>query len=151
MKHVATLVSALYCLLFAFNGIAQSNSKRPSAFNDFPKIIYCPASTIANLFSIAQGQQVTILFGENQILQGKIINKISKYNNTLQTLVIQIPAYGNSILSISKRKEMDNSDVFTGHLYNNNFADGFQLKPAKNNQYQFEKIASEQVFQPCNQ
>ena len=113
--------------------------------------MYCPASAIANLFSIAQGQPVTILFGENQILEGKIINKISKYNNTLQTLVIQIPAYGNSILSISKRKEKDNSDVFNGHLYSNNFADGFQLKPAKNNQYQFEKIAAGQVLQPCNQ
>jgi len=151
MKHIATLISVLYCLLYGFNGMAQSNSKRPSAFNNFPKIMFCSASAIANLFSIEQGQSATILFGENQMLQGKIINKISKYNNTLQIIVIQIPAYGNSILSISKRKEKDNGEVFTGHLYNNNFADGFQLKPAKNNQYQFEKIASEQVFQPCNQ
>jgi hypothetical protein len=151
MKHAATLVSGLCCLLFGFNSIAQQTIKKPSAFNDFPKIVYCPASTIASLFSIAQGQPARIQFSENQALEGKIINKISKYNNTLQTLVIQIPAFGNSILSISKRKEKDNSDVFIGHLYNNNFADGFQLNPGKNNQYELVKIATDQVLQPCNQ
>jgi hypothetical protein len=151
MKHSATLVSGLCCLIFGLNSIAQTNIKKPSAFNDFPKIVYCPASTIANLFSIAQGQSAKIEFGENKVLEGRIINKISKYNNTLQTIVIQIPAYGNSILSISKRKENDNSTVFIGHLFNNNFADGFQLKPGKNNQYELVKTSTEQVLQPCNQ
>jgi hypothetical protein len=151
MKHSATLVSGLCCLLIGFNSIAQSNVKKPAAFNNFPKISYCPASTLANLFSIDQGQTAILEFGENKVLEGRIINKISKYNNTLQTIVIQISAFGNSILSISKRKEKDNSDVFVGHLYNNNFADGFHLKPGKNNQYELVKIATDQVLQPCNQ
>jgi hypothetical protein len=151
MKHSATLVSGLCCLLFGFNSIAQSNLKKPTAFNAFPKIMYCSTASIANLFSIEQGQAAKIDFGENKLLEGKIINKISKYNNTLQTIVIQIPAYGNSILSISKRKEKDNNDVFIGHLFNNNFADGFQLKPGKANQYELIKTGTDQVLQPCNQ
>lgn len=113
--------------------------------------MYCSTASIANLFSIEPGQAAKIEFGENKLLEGKIINKISKYNNTLQTIVIQIPAYGNSILSISKRKEKDNTDVFIGHLFNNNFADGFQLKPGTNNQYELIKTATDQVLQPCNQ
>jgi len=151
MKHNATLLLGLCSLLIGFNSIAQSGSTKPSAFTSFPKITYCPASAIANLFSLAPGQPAKIQFGENQILEGKIINKISKYNNTLQTVVIQIPAFANSILSISKRTEQDKSEVFIGHLYNNSFADGFQLKPGKNNQYELIKITAEQVLQPCSQ
>lgn len=151
MKNSATLVSVFCCLLFCFNGTAQSNTKKPTAFNSFPKIVYCPASAVANLFSVEEGKSAKLQFDENHLLEGTIIKKYSKYSNTLQTVVMQIPAYGNSIFSISKRKDTDNSDVFIGHLYNTNFADGFELQPAKNNQYQLVKLNTNQVLQPCNQ
>ena len=88
---------------------------------------------------------------DNFKLEGPVSNKISKYNNALQTLVIELPAFNNMLLAVSKRTTSNNQNVYIGHLYNSESADGYQLQQHQNNTYQFVKIVTEKVLQPCNQ
>jgi hypothetical protein len=148
MKPILSiLLAALFTGCFS---ISFSQSKK-FLFSRYPANISCTAVQLSKLFSAEKGQQVSLKLSENFKLEGPVSNKISKYNNTLQTVVIQLPAFNNMLLAISKRVAANNQTVYIGHLYNSESADGYQLKQHEDNTYQFVKIETDKVLQPCNQ
>jgi len=150
MKRTIYLAIGLICSIYSNQSYAQSTASKTARFANYPKIMYCNAAAISKLFTIKQGEQAVLNFNDQLSFKGAIVRKISKFNNTLQTLAIQLPELDNSILLISKRTATNNSEVFIGHLYNNKFSEGFQLIAGKNGEYEMVKIAVNQVMQPCN-
>ena len=145
------LLSILLTVLFTgfFSNIFSQSKKL--LFSRYPANIACTEAQLSKLFTADKGQLVSLKLSENFKLEGAVFNKISKYNNTLQTLVIQLPAFNNMLLAISKRAAENNQSVYIGHLYNSESADGYQLKQQGNNTYQFVKIETDKVLQPCVQ
>lgn len=133
----------------AHSAEAQSLLNKPLQFKQYPAVITCTAAQLSSLFTQKIGDKPVINLNTSLQLKGVITNKISKFNAALETVVIELPAFSHSIFSISRRKE-NNADVFIGHLYNSNFADGYQLKKGKNADYEMIKIAAGQILQPCN-
>ncbi len=149
MKQATFTFYVMVCLFMANSVSAQSKTKKPLQFKQYPTIIHCSGNQFTSLFAQKIGDMSVINLEGSLQLKGIITNKISKFNNELQTVVMQLPEFSNSTFSISKRREQ-NADVFIGHLYSSNFADGYQLKQSKGNNYEMIKIAAEQVLQPCN-
>lgn len=141
----------LAALLVCCFSISFSQSKKALLFSLYPTIIPCTEAQLNVLFSAEKGEKTKLQLTDNFKLEGLVINKISKYNNTLQTLTVQLPAFNNLLLAVSKRKDENNQNVYIAHLYNNQFADGYQLIRTASNTYQFTKIETGQVLQPCNQ
>jgi len=145
------ILSILLTVLFTGCFLTSFSQSKKLLFSRYPASIACTEAQLSKLFSADKGQQVSLKLSENFKLEGPVSNKISKYNNTLQTLVIQLPAYNNMLLAISKRSAANNQTVYIGHLYNSESADGYQLKQQGGNTYQFVKIETDKVLQPCNQ
>ena len=148
MKHI---LSILLAVLFTGCFSTSFSQSKKLLFSRYPANISCTEAQLSKLFNADKGQQVSLKLSDNFKLEGTVFNKISKYNNTLQTLVVQLPAFNNMLLAISKRLAANNQTVYIGHLYNSESADGYQLKQQGNNTYQFVKIETDKVLQPCNQ
>lgn len=144
-------LSILLTILFigCFSTIFSQSKK--AFFSRYPAQVGCSEAQLCKLFNAEKGQQVSLELSDNFKLEGSVSNKISKYNNALQTLVIELPAFNNMLLAVSKRTTSNNQNVYIGHLYNSESADGYQLQQQQNNTYQFVKVETEKVLQPCNQ
>lgn len=144
-------LSILLTVLFigCFSTIFSQSKK--AFFSRYPSKIACTETQLGKLFNAEKGQQVSLMLSDNFKLEGSVSNKISKYNNTLQTLVIELPAFNNMLLAVSKRTTSNSKNVYIGHLYNSESADGYQLQQQQDSTYQFVKIETEKVLQPCNQ
>ena len=144
-------LSILLTVLFIGCFSTSFSQSKKAFFSRYPAKIACTETQLGKLFNAEKGQQVSLILSDNFKLEGSVSDKISKYNNTLQTLVIQLPAFNNMLLAVSKRSTANNQTVYIGHLYNNESADGYQLRQQEHNTYQFVKIETEKVLQPCNQ
>ena len=144
-------LSILLTVLFTgcFSTIFSQSKK--AFFSRYPSNINCTEAQLCKLFIAEKGQQVSLILSDNFKLEGPVSDKISKYNNTLQTLVIQLPAFNNMLMAVSKRTTANNQTVYIGHLYNHESNDGYQLRQQENHTYQFVKIETEKVLQPCTQ
>ena len=148
MKHI---LSILLAVLFTGCFSTSFSQSKKLLFSRYPPNIACTEAQLSKLFNADKGQQVSLKLSDNFKLEGPVFNKTSKYNNTLQTLVVQLPAFNNMLLAISKRAAANNQTVYIGHLYNSESADGYQLQQQGRNTYQFVKIETDKVLQPCNQ
>ena len=147
MKQIAIMLCLSVCTI---TGIAQkTNSPKPSLFSSYPSTINLSENTIKQLFAASEGQIIDMAFEGNFKLHGPVISKISKYNNSLQTMVVKLPAFNNILFSISKIVENEKSTIFRGHLFNSRYADSYELKCNASKQYQLIKIETEQLLQPC--
>jgi len=53
----------------------------------------------------------------------------------------------NTLLSISKRINDDNTITYVGRIINEKYADGYELKKDNNGNYSFNKIRTEELIQ----
>jgi hypothetical protein len=102
-----------------------------------------------SLFTAQQGQLVDIDLESNFKIKGPVTSNLIKYQR-LQTVVIKLQAFNNILFSLSKRQDEDNNTVFVGHILNNSYADGYELKRNSSKQYQLIKIETEKLLQPCH-
>ena len=144
-------LSILLTVLFTACFLTTFSQSKKAFFSRYPSNINCAEAQLCKLFNAEKGQQVSLMLSDNFKLEGLVSNKISKYNNTLQTLVVQLPAFNNMLMAVSKRTTANNQTVYIGHLYNHESVDGYQLRQQENNTYQFVKIETEKILQPCTQ
>ncbi len=151
MKNIFKWYGFVVFILVTQVSIAQQKrTTKPTLFSNFPSSITCTEDQLSNLFSIAQGQNIKLSLPGNLVLEGPVKNKFSKYGK-METITVQLPSFGNMLFSVTKSSDENNSPLYTAHLFNNNYADGYQLKRNGKNIYQFEKIEMENLLPACSQ
>ncbi len=150
MKLMPAWCIAVMLTLLAYSSPAQTLQKRSSLFSAYPASINCTEQQLNSLFNAVNGQSVQLALTDQFILKGTLKNKMNKYGK-IETLFIQLPAFDNTLLSISRRADEQENYVYTAHLLNRNFTDGYELRRDKNNKYRFEKIEAEKMLPLCNQ
>lgn len=152
MKHFASVaMMLLLCTSMAVTGYSQTgNNSKPKQFNNFPDVINCSETELCRIFNSAPGQAISLSFSNNFLFAGNVINNVVKYNN-LQTAVIKSPAFNNSIFSVSKIINKDNTVTYLGRIINKEYFDGYELKRDATGNYQFIKIETDRVIQDCSQ
>ena len=150
MKRLAPYACALLCTLFATTGFSQGTAAKPKQFDTYPRIINCSVAELNRAFATTAGQSINLSFSDNFSFSGSVTDNTIKYSN-LQSVLLKSPGFNNSIFSISKRTEADNSVTYVGRIINTNYFDGYELKKNDSGNYQLIKIETDQVIQPCIQ
>ena len=144
------IIIILFISLLYSKGFSQNTStSKAFLFNNYPSSINFSEAHLNSLFTAQQGQLVDIDLESNFKIKGPVTSNLIKYQR-LQTVVIKLQAFNNILFSLSKRQDEDNNTVFVGHILNNSYADGYELKRNSSKQYQLIKIETEKLLQPCH-
>ncbi|MEP7144530.1 MAG: hypothetical protein ABI707_16710 [Ferruginibacter sp.] len=151
MKHFLITMCMVLLTLFAVTGYSQNRQAfRPSLFTGFPAIINCTEAQLSSLFTNAMGQNINLSLASNFTLSGPVTSNLVKYSN-LQTIIIKLPAFKNTLFSLSKQTDQNNNNTYVGKILNPLYADGFELKHNGGGNYQLVKINVEKILVNCNQ
>lgn len=149
MKRFAAIAIMLLCSFIATPGYSQAVSK-PKQFTHFPDVVNCTEAALSSIFNSTPGQHINLSFSDNFSFSGNVVNNVVKYSN-LQSAVIKSPAFHNSIFSISRITNKDNTFSYVGRIINKNYFDGYELKKNAAGNYQLVKIETDRVIQDCSQ
>lgn len=151
MKHLAPHAMLLLLLFISLTSLSQNNNiPKPKQFNNFPDIINCPESELSSIFSSSVGQNINLSFSDNFSFSGNVTSNVVKYRN-LQTAIVKSPVFNNTIFSVSKIINKDNSISYLGRIINKEYFDGYELKRNTAGNYQLVKMETDQVIQDCRQ
>ena len=151
MKNLPAIICMVLLFLCTLTTLSQQSlSSRPSLFAKLPSVINCTATQLDTIFSPSANQLINISFGKILFLSGTVKSNTQKYKN-LQTVVIKLSVFQNILFTISKITNEDNSFTYVAHLYDRAYADGYELKKTDQLNYQFIKVAMEEVLPVCNQ
>ncbi len=151
MKHCTKLVLTALCMLTAIAGNGQKpTSSKPTLFDKYPATIACSATQLDNLFNALPGDMVKMELPAHLVLEGMLLKKQRRYN-TIETISVQLPAFNKILFSVTRRFLPDHSVLYTAHLFNGEYADGYELKRLAGNTYQFVKIETGNLLPLCNQ
>lgn len=150
MKTI-TRVFALCIILFAsYNAGAQViTSSRPYLFSSSSANIPAAVTELDKAFLVAEGSSIQLNLMGNFSLTGTVSSSIQRYSN-LSSVIIKLPSLHNSLLSISKRINDDNTITYVGRIINEKYADGYELKKDNFGKYTFNKIKTEDLIQDFN-
>ena len=151
MKHLAPYAMLLSLSSISLTGLSQNNNTpKPKQFSNFPDIINCSEPELSNIFNVSTGQSISLSFSDNFLFAGNVTSNVVKYSN-LQTAVIKSPVFNNTIFSVSKIINKDNSISYLGRIINKEYFDGYELKRNAAGNYQLVKIETDLVIQDCRQ
>lgn len=151
MKRLAPYALLLLLLALTITSFSQNTvTLKPKQFNSYPGIISCPETELNRIFNSSPGQNINLSFSDNFSFSGNVTSNIVKYNN-LQTAVIVSPDYANTIFSVSRIINKDNSISYLGRIINKNYFDGYELKQNTIGNYQLVKMETDRVIQDCRQ
>ncbi len=150
MKHCTQLVLALLCMLASVSSPAQKRSSaKPFLFKEYPNTISCTEQQLASLFTYGNNDEVTLLLPNGLALKGPVRWYARKYSN-LQTVSIKLTEFNNTLFSVSRRFDAANNFIYVAHLFNPDFADGYELEHKEGSNYQLVKMDTNKIIQICS-
>jgi hypothetical protein len=150
MKQTTNTLCAVLLLAACTVSASAQKVQKTALFRRYPSTIEISATQLNQLFEAKQGQSKSLSLQGGLAISGPVISNVVKYSN-LQTMAIRLPAFNNILFALAKRKEADNSIVFTGHLFSREFADGYELKRISADTYQLVKVQMAEMLPTCNQ
>jgi hypothetical protein len=151
MKRLAPYALMLLFISTASTGFSQTaGNPKPKQFDNYPAVINCTEAELAKVFGSPAGQRISFAFSDNFNFAGDITSNIVKYNN-LQSAIVRSPDFHNTIFSISKLTNKDNSITYVGHIVNRDYFDGYDLKRDAAGNYKLIKIEMSRVMPDCTQ
>lgn len=149
MKQPALIALVLLFIFTGTTGYSQTGAK-PKQFSNFPDLVNCTEATLSSIFNTAPGQSIRLSFSDDFSFAGDVVSNVVKYSN-LQSAAVRSPAFNNSVFSISRITNADNSVSYTGRIINKNYFDGYELKKNVAGNYQLVKIETDRVIPDCLQ
>ncbi len=151
MKHLTTTLCIVLLSLSAVTGYSQNKKPgKPTLFINYPASLHCTETQLESFFTAAKGQNINVVLANDFMLSGLVTSKEAKYGN-LQTIVIQLPAFNNTLFSLSKQTDQNNNAIYVGRIINPSYSDGYELKRDATGIYQLVKIDLEKILVNCNQ
>lgn len=142
-----TLVKGIICLSVFFVGIKLSaqnppvrepDMNRPSLFQNLPDKIACRINDLSALLESEIGKNVSFSFAGNVNFQGVVSSVATKFENTLQSVVIRSSNFPGAALSFSKLIKDDGSVSYVGRIISFQHGDAYEIT-MENGQYYFIK------------
>jgi len=149
MKYLTTMCLVLLTLYAVPAHAQKPTASRSSLFPNVPENINCTEAQLDRIFNYLQGQNVSLAFANNFTLSGSVTSNLVKYSN-LQTIVIKLPAFSNTLFSLSKQTD-NNQITFVGRVFNPAYGDALELKRNENGDYQLIKIDAKNILVDCIQ
>jgi hypothetical protein len=138
MKNPCTLLLCVCITLFSHLSFAQHdkvplnepNYNKPKLFQQLPEQVPVNMENIIPLFSAELGRPVSIILSDAAQfrLEGEIISVTSKYENTIQSVVLRSTNYNGARLTISKITAADGNVTYKGRIISMEHGDLYELQ-----------------------
>lgn len=149
MKNLRTIAACLSITLYSLCSSAQTgytvpvnepNYNKTKLFQGLPEKIQVSMDNLSSLFSEQVGRSVSLnLSGDESFrFNGDVVSVVSKYENTIQSVVVRSTNYPGARLTVSKIADANGNISYTGRIISMQHGDLFELKNV-NNQFVLEK------------
>jgi hypothetical protein len=148
MKSLRTYVLCASICICGASASAQENTvplnepnyNKAKLFGSLPDNIPVNINTVAtSLLASQQGSRVTIALSPSLSVQGTVVSTASKYDETIQSVVIRLSNYSGATFSFSRLVNTETGVVsFAGRIVSMEHGDLYELKNS-NGQYSLVK------------
>jgi hypothetical protein len=146
MKTLTRLfVLCLSVLIFSSSDAQVLTSNRPYLFKDVNNQIPATISELDKAFTVPAGTTLQLRFN-NFLFNGTVTSSIKRYDK-LYSVIIHSPSLHNTLFSISRRINDDNTITYVGRILNEQYADGFELVKNKDGSYLLNKTKTDEMIQ----
>jgi hypothetical protein len=140
MKNLRTSVLCVSIALFSLCTAAQENNKaipinepdynKPSLFANLPGKIPVNINAISTILNSPVGSTVSITLSEELrfVLEGQVVSAASKYENTMQSVVIRSSNLNGATFTLTKVYSQDGSRSYTGRIVSLQHGDLYELQ-----------------------
>lgn len=147
MKIIRQAFALCVIVCFTFTSNAQIvSSTKPSLFSNSASIFQAKTTELDKAFNAKVGSSVQLNFANNFTFNGTVLSSVQRYGKLL-SIILKSPSLHNTLLSVSKRINDDNSVTYVGRILNEAYADGYELKQSSDGKYTFNKIKTEDIIQ----
>ena len=144
MKNLAKGFLCLFVFFLSITLSAQDppvrepDMNRPSLFQNLPEKIACHINDLAALLQSEIGKTVSFSLAENTNFHGVFSSVATKFENTLQSVVIRSTNFTGAALSFSKLIKEDGTVSYIGRIISFQHGDAYEIT-LENGQYYFIK------------
>lgn len=148
MKNLRTLALCVTVSFYSLCSSAQTekiplnepNYNKPKLFQNLPDNIPVSMDNIINLFGSPTGRSVSLNLSDRSPFQfeGDVVSSVSKYENTIQSVVIRSTNYNGARLTISRLTDANGNVSYTGRIISMQHGDLYELKKV-NDEYMLVK------------
>lgn len=139
MKNLRTSVLCVCVTLYSLCSAAQVNPaipvnepdyNKPKLFQGQPDNIPVSLENLNSLFGKEVGFSVSINLADASTFQfdGQVVSAASKYNNSIQSVVVRSSNFNGARLTISKVKEDNGTVVYRGRILSLQHGDLYELQ-----------------------
>ncbi|MDQ6761038.1 MAG: hypothetical protein M3015_00245 [Bacteroidota bacterium] len=141
----ALLLCTIVCYAFTSNAQILSSNKT-SLFAGVAPSFKAAISELDKAFLAKEGSVIQLQFSNNFVFSGTIMSSVQRYGK-LSSIIVKSPSLQNTLLSLSKRTNEDNTITYVGRILNGSYADGYELNKNTDGTYTFNKVKSEDLLQ----
>ncbi len=148
MKSLRTSVLCACFALSSLGSFAQEKTvpvnepdyNKPRLFAGLPDQVQLNSDDLGNLFNTPLGRGASLRLADDTQLrfEGEVVSSGSKYENSLQTIVVRSTNYNGANLTLSKVIQPDGSVVYRGRIISLKHGDLFELQQ-RDGRYMFVK------------
>ncbi len=138
-------VLCLATLVFTTADAQILTSNRPYLFKDINNQIPATISELDKAFTVPAGTALQLQFN-NFLFKGTVTSSIKRYDK-LYSVIIHSPSLHNTLFSISRRINDDNTITYVGRILNELYSDGFELVKNKDGSYLLNKTKTDEIIQ----
>lgn len=144
MKNLAKGIICLSVFFVCIKTSAQTppvrepDMNRPSLFQNLPEKISCRINDLTAFLESEIGKSISFSFTNSLNFQGVVSSVASKFDNTLQSVVIRSTNFPGAALSFSKIIKEDGSVYYVGRILSFQHGDAYEISQ-ENGQYFFVK------------
>lgn len=136
-----TIRTTMLCVVFALSAFVSNSQEqkiplnepdnnKPRLFTSLPDKIPVTITNIDNILSAPVGRNSQFRLSDDNTLQfaGEVVSTASKYNNTIQSVVIRSDIFNGARLTISKITNADGSIRYSGRIISFKHGDLYELE-----------------------
>ena len=143
MKSLYTTVFCVCSTILSLQAAAQTEKvpvnkpdlNKPALFASLPDKIAVSSDNLNNLLSSSIGRSVSVDMASDHDMgfEGEVISTTSKYNNSIQSIVIRSTNYNGARLTISKITGADGAITYSGRIISMQHGDVYELQKEADN------------------
>jgi hypothetical protein len=120
--------------------VNEPNYNKAKLFQDLPEKIQVSIDNLSSLFSEQVGRSVSLnLSGDESFrFNGDVVSIVSKYENTIQSVVVRSTNYNGARLTLTKSIDANGNISYKGRIISIQHGDLYELKSV-NNDFLLEK------------
>jgi hypothetical protein len=118
--------------------VREPDMNRPSLFQNLPEKISCHINDLSALLESETGRNISFQFTGNLSFQGVISSVVSKFDNTLHSVVVRSTNFPGAALSFSRITKEDGTFSYVGRILSFQHGDAYEISQ-ENGQYFFIK------------